>query len=78
MTIEIEQGLFLNNPTMTVKSIQYEQFDNLINVECYFKEEGSSFTHSRSYTFENVGGQDLVYNDVVELMRSNELLNQLL
>lgn len=78
MNIEIEQGLVLNNPTMTIKSIQYEQFDNLVNVECHFKEEGSNFTHSRNYTFENVGGLDLVYNDVVELMRSNDLLNSLL
>ena len=76
--IEIEKGLILNKPTMTIKSIQYEQFDNLVNVECYFVEEGSTFTHSRSYTFENVGGLDLVYTDVIELMRTNELLNQLL
>ena len=76
--IEIEKGLVLNNPTMTIKSIQYEQFDNLVSVECYFKEEGSNFTHSRNYTFQNEGGLDLVYADVVELMRSNELLNQLL
>ena len=76
--IEIENGLILNNPTMTIKSIQYEQFDNLVNVECYFVEEGSTFTHSRNYTFKNVGGLDLVYTDVIELMRTNELLNQLL
>ena len=42
--IEIEKGLVLNNPTMKIKSIQYEQFDNLVSVECYFKEEGSTFT----------------------------------
>lgn len=78
MNIEIENGLILNNPTMTIKSIQYEQFDNLINVECYFKEEGSNFTHSRNYIFENVGGLDLVYADVIELIKTNELLNKLI
>jgi len=78
MKIEIEKGLVLNSPTLTIKSIQYEQFDNLVSVECYFVEEGSTFTHSRNYTFENVGGANLVYADVIELMRSNELLNSLL
>ena len=76
--IEIENGLVLNNPTMKIKSIQYEQFDNLVSVECYFVEEGSTFTHSRNYTFKNEGGLDLVYTDVIELMRSNEVLNELL
>jgi hypothetical protein len=76
--IEIENGLVLNNPTMKIKSIQYEQFDNLVNVECYFVEENSNFTHSRNYTFQNVGGLDLIYSDVIELMRSNELLNSLI
>ena len=78
MNIEIENGLILNNPTMTINNISYPQLTNEVIVECHFKEENSNFTHSRNYTFENVGGLDLVYNDVVELMRTNELLNQLI
>ena len=75
---EIEDGLTLNNPTLTIKSIQYEQFNNLVTVECYFVEENSTFTHSRNYTFENVEGIQLVKLDVVELMKTNEVLKQLL
>ena len=78
MNIQIEQGLVLNNPTMTINNISYPQQTNEVIVECYFVEQGSAFTHSRNYTFENVGGADLVFADVVELMRTNELLNSLL
>jgi len=76
--IEIEKGLILNNPIMTINKISYTQQSNEVIVECYFVEENSNFAHSRSYKFENVGGLDLVYTDVVELMRTNELLNQLI
>ena len=76
--IEIENGLILNNPTLTIKSIQYEQFNNIVTVECYFVEENSTFTHSRNYTFENVEGIQLVKLDVIELMKTNEVLKQLL
>ena len=75
---EIEDGLILNNPTLTIKSIQYEQFNNLVTVECYFVEENSTFTHSRNYTFENVEGIQLVKLDVIELMKTNEVLKQLI
>jgi len=78
MTIEIEKGLVLNNPTMTINNISYPQLTNEVIVECHFKEENSNFTHSRSYTFDNVSGLDLVYADVIELMRTNELLNKLI
>ena len=63
---------------MIINNISYPQLTNTVIVECHFKEENSNFTHSRSYTFQNEGGLDLVYNDVVELMRTNELLNQLI
>ena len=43
-----------------------------------FNEENSTFTHSRNYTFDNVGGLDLVYLDVIELMKGNTVLNQFL
>ena len=76
--IEIVQGLTLNNPTMTVNNISYPQQSNEVIVECYFVEQGGTHPHSRTYTFENIGGLDLVYSDVIELMRSNEVLNQLL
>ena len=76
--IEIEKGLILNNPTMIINNISYPQLTNEVIVECHFKEDGSALTHSRNYTFENIGGLDLVYADVIELMRTNELLNQLI
>lgn len=76
MHIEIEEGLILNSPTMEINNISYPQKENKVIVECYFKELNSEFIHSRSYEFENVGGLDLVYSDVIELMKGNELLNQ--
>ena len=76
--IEIEEGLKLNSPTLKIKSVQYEQFDNLVSVECYFNEEGSAFIHSRTYTFKNEAAKDLVYSDIVELLKTNDVLKQLL
>ena len=78
MIIEIEEGLVLNNPTLKIKSVQYEQFDNLVTVECYFTEEGSIYTHSRTYTFHNKSGNQLVKSDVIELMKSNDVLKGLM
>ena len=75
MTITIEEGLTLNNPTAKIKSVQYEQFNNLVNVEVYFIEEGSAFTQSRNYTYTNEDGKDLVYSDVIELVKTNEVLS---
>ena len=74
-TIEIEQGLVLNNPTLIIKSVQYEQFDNLVNVECYFNEEGANFTHSRTFTFNNEEGKQLVKSDIITLVSNHEVLN---
>jgi len=75
--MKIEEGLNLNNPTMEINNISYPQKENKVIVECHFKEENSSFIHSRNYTFET-GGLDLIYSDVITLMRTNELLNALL
>jgi len=75
--IEIEEGLILNNPTMEINNISYPQMENKVIVECHFKEENSSFIHSRNYTFET-GGLDLIYSDVINLMMSNDVLNSLL
>tara|TARA_R110000787_G_scaffold271013_1_gene378086 strand:- start:6 stop:248 length:243 start_codon:yes stop_codon:yes gene_type:complete len=76
--MKIEEGLNLNNPTMEINNISYPQRENKVIVECHFKEENSSFIHSRNYTFENLEGADLIYSDVVTLMRSNDILNALL
>lgn len=76
--IKIEEGLELKNPTLKIKSVQYEQFENLVNVECYFNEEGSNFNHSRTYTFKNETGKDLVYNDVVEMLKTKDILKLIL
>lgn len=75
--ITIEEGLTLNNPTAQIKSVQYEQFNNLVNVEIYFVEEGSAFTHSRNYTFTNEDERDLIFTDVLELVKTNNILKQL-
>jgi hypothetical protein len=76
MVIEIEEGLELNNPTMVIKCISYQQDTNIVMVECYFREEDGSYVHSRNYNFDNDGGLDLSYLDVIELMRTNDILKQ--
>jgi len=68
----------LNIKTLEIKAITYDQFTNKVLVECYFKEENSNFIHSRTYTFDNPTGEDLVYADVVQLMRGDDFLNSLL
>jgi len=68
----------LNIKTLEIKAITYDQPTNKVLVECYFKEENSNFIHSRTYTFDNETGKDLLYNDVIELMRGNDFLNSLL
>ena len=78
MIVEIEEGLVLNNPTLKIKSVQYEQFEDLVSVECYFIEEGSNFNHSRTYTFHNETGEQLVKSDVIELMKTNDILKGLM
>tara|TARA_R110002020_G_scaffold83616_3_gene207799 strand:- start:575 stop:823 length:249 start_codon:yes stop_codon:yes gene_type:complete len=72
--IEIEKGLELNNPTLKIKSVQYEQFDNRVVVECYFNEEGSNFKHSRSYEFINDTEKDLTYSDILSFVNSHNIL----
>lgn len=77
MTIKIEEGLALNNPTATIKSVQYEQFNNEISVEIHFVEKGSTFIHSRTYQFVNEDGRDLVYNDIIDILKKDDVLNKL-
>ena len=68
----------LNIKTLEIHEIRYPQKTNKVVVECYFKEENSNFIHSRTYEFDNSTGEDLVYADVIELMKGNEFLNSLL
>ncbi len=71
--IKIEDGLILNNPTLEIKTIQYEQFSDLVSVECIFKEEGANYKHSRNYTF--TATNDMLKADVIELLKTNDILN---
>jgi len=68
----------LNIKTLEIKAITYDQPTNKVLVECYFKEENSNFIHSRTYEFSNENGDDLVYSDVIKLMKTDEFLNSLL
>ena len=68
----------LNIKTLEIKAITYDQPTNKVLVECYFKEQNSSFIHSRTYEFSNENGDDLVYSDVIKLMKTDEFLNSLL
>jgi len=76
MIIEIEEGLSLNNPAMEIINISYPQKTNEIVIECCFKEENSTFTHSRSYVFENTSTAQPPMNEVLEIMKTNDVLKQ--
>ena len=72
--IEIENGLTLNNPTLEIKSVVYDWLSYGINVECYFKEENSTFTHSRTFTFENPEGAEKTSADILAMIKAHEVL----
>jgi len=72
----IEEGLILNSPIMEINNISYEQLTNNVNIEILFNEENSIHKHSRTFTFENTDGKDLVYTDILELIKTNNVLNK--
>ncbi|MCP4354338.1 MAG: hypothetical protein GY793_01655 [Proteobacteria bacterium] len=74
--IKIEEGLELNNPTLEIKQITYDQLQSLVIVECIFREENANYQHSRSYAFDS--GKDMLKADVMELLKGHEILKQLL
>jgi hypothetical protein len=61
---------------MKIKCVQYEQFNNAVLVEVYFVEDNSSFTHSRSFEFKNEDEKDLVYSDILSMLKEIELFKQ--
>jgi len=73
--IKIEEGLVLTDPTMEIVDIRYPYPETLkkMVVEVNFKVDDSTFSHSRSYTFDTEGN-DLVYNDALSLIKSHEVL----
>ena len=76
--IKIEEGLILNSPTMEIVNISYPQKTKQVIVEIHFAEPNSEFKHSRNYAFDNPEGKQLVKTDVIELMKTNEVLKQLI
>jgi len=77
MEIQIEEGLILNSPTKEINTINYIQKTNKIVVEMYFREGSSSFVHSRSYTFDNPSGKDLLRAEVMLMINNHELLKSI-
>ena len=73
--IKIEEGLILNNPTMEIENISYPQKTKQVIVEIHFAEPNSEFKHSRSFTFENETGNQLTKPDVLNLMKTNDILS---
>ncbi len=39
--IKIEEGLVLNNPTLEILKSSYNWHNNIVNIECIFKEENA-------------------------------------
>jgi len=71
-TIEIENGLTLNNPTLEIEQITYKQNESLVLVECIFTEENAIFKHSRNFIFEAT--KDMLKSDVIALVNNHNIL----
>ena len=70
--IEIEWDRPLNNPTLKIKKISYDQLNNDVIVECQFNEEGGLYPHIKNYTFFNEDGRQLNYNDIVLMINNHD------
>jgi len=66
--------LVLNNPTLTIANISYNQIDNSVNVECVFNEEIANYKHSRIFSFDNADGKELTSLDVLEMIKKHNIL----
>lgn len=73
--ITIEEGLILTDPTMEIVDIRYPYPETLkkMVVEVNFKVDDSTYSHSRSYTFDTEGN-DLIYSDALLLLKTHDVL----
>ncbi len=73
--IKIEEGLVLNNPTLEILKSSYNWHNNIVNIECIFKEENANYKHSRTFTFELVEDKEYTSKDIVNFIKSHDALN---
>ena len=68
------QDIELNNPSMTVKAVNFDWFTNDVNIEIIFNEENGLVNHSRTFTFSNTGAMDLTSQDIYDYISTEETL----
>lgn len=72
--IEIEEGLTLSNPTANINVVRYDWENNTVSIEILFNEDGSTFKHSRNFTFQNTGGNNLNSSDIYIFIAEHDKL----
>jgi len=72
--IEIEEGLVLNNPTLNILNVNYSWVRHSVDVIILFNEEGSVFSHSRTYTFNTDDSGELTTLDIIGFINSHSIL----
>lgn len=73
--IEIEEGLTLKNPTLSIKMVTYNWDNYSVHIECIFKEENALYEHSRIFTYSTEGSGELTSGDIIELIKNDPILN---
>lgn len=71
---EIEEGLTLSSPDATIKSVTYNWENDTVSIEILFNEDGGIFKHSRNFTFNNSGGNNLNSSDVYTFIAQHDKL----
>jgi hypothetical protein len=69
------KDITLSNPTMTVKTVNYDWVENTVNIECLFN-EGGLYNHSRTFIFNNEEGKELSIEDIYSFINNDETLKQ--
>jgi len=73
--IDIEEGITLNNPELTISNVNYDWVANVVRVSIYFKEKGGSvYTHEKGLTFTIEPGKEYTTTDITKLVSEHEAL----
>lgn len=73
--ITIEDRLVLNNPTLEIRTVNYDWSDYSVYVECTFQEENTNYKHFRVYKFSSEGNGELTSTDIISFIKNHEILN---
>lgn len=68
------QDITLNNPTLTVNSVNYNWVENTVSIDCLFNEENAIYKHSRTFIFTNDSGKELTIEDIYDFIKQDNTL----